>query len=75
MFSFTAAFLAFFIWFAKIEFYIFTEEAYAFFFGVMILAVVINRKINIDNSVTNFLGKISYGIYMYHWIIILILIF
>lgn len=74
LFSLLSVFFAFFIWFANISFYSFTEEVYAFFFGVMILAVVVNRKIKLDNTVTNFLGKISYGIYMYHWIIILLLI-
>ena len=51
-----------------------TEEVYALFFGLMILAVVVNKNIKIDNSITNFLGKISYSIYMYHWIIILLVI-
>lgn len=74
LFSLLAVFIAFFVWFANISFYSFTEEVYAFFFGIMILAVVINRKIKLDNTITNFLGKISYGIYMYHWIIILLLI-
>lgn len=66
--------LAFAIWFLGIKFGNFTEELYAVSFAFMILCVVKNKKIKIDNKITSFLGKISFGIYMYHWIIILILI-
>jgi peptidoglycan/LPS O-acetylase OafA/YrhL len=48
----------------------FTDEFYATLFSILILAIASNKKINIDNKVSVFLGKISYGIYMYHWIII-----
>ena len=64
----------FLIWFCGASFGFFTEEIYAVLFGFMILVVVNSKKINIDNKVTVFLGKISYGIYMYHWIIITALI-
>lgn len=64
----------FILWFSNIAFYRFTEEVYTIFFGLMILVVTTNKKINIDNPATNFLGKISYGIYMYHWVIILLTI-
>jgi len=64
----------FLIWFCGASFGFFTEEIYAVLFGLMILVVVNSKKINIDNKVTVFLGKISYGIYMYHWIIITALI-
>lgn len=42
------------------------------FFAWLIVNISINRKtlINLDNKVLNFLGDISYGIYMYHMLII-----
>lgn len=40
-------------------------------FGVMILGVVSPRSIlNFENEAMNYLGKISYGIYMYHPVVI-----
>jgi len=48
----------------------FTDEFYAILFAIMILAIASNKKMSIDNKVSVFLGKISYGIYMYHWIVI-----
>ena len=73
-FSIFITILAFSIWFLDVKLGKFTEELYAILFAFMILCVVKNKKIKIDNKITSFLGKISYGIYMYHWIIILTLI-
>ena len=41
-------------------------------FAWLIINISVNRKsiISFDNKVFNFLGEISYGIYMYHMIII-----
>lgn len=44
---------------------------YSCIFLVIILNVANNSvKINLENKVMNYLGKISYGIYMYHFMII-----
>lgn len=45
---------------------------YAFHFGVIILSLVYNPKLKnlLENRVFNYLGKISYGLYMYHQILI-----
>ena len=37
-----------------------------FFFCLLILSATTDGGINISNSVLNYLGKISYGLYMYH---------
>lgn len=64
-------FLAFGVWFGGISFYRFSDEVYSLFFILMIVGLVMHPKINIDTKISAFLGKISYGIYMYHWMITL----
>lgn len=66
--------LAFGIWISGTRFGFFSYEVYSIFFGLMIVGLVRNNFFNIDNKVTSFLGKISYGIYMYHWMVLLIFI-
>ncbi|MEM6685906.1 MAG: acyltransferase [Bacteroidota bacterium] len=43
-------------------------EFYAFFYGIIILNFSANTtiKISLENKVFNYLGNISYGLYMYH---------
>lgn len=66
--------LAFIIWVSNLRFGLFSYEVYSLLFGLMILSVVKNNFFNIDNKITKFLGNISYGIYMYHWMVILVFI-
>ena len=45
--------------------------AYSFLFLVIIIHVSAGKvKLNLENDVLNYLGKISYGIYMYHFMVI-----
>ncbi len=49
---------------------------YAFLFLIIILNVANGSvKLNLENSLCNYLGKISYGIYMYHLMIIPIVLY
>lgn len=50
----------------------FTDEFYAFLFAVIILNTATNPKklLSFNYKTTNYLGKISYGIFVYHWIAI-----
>lgn len=50
------------------------HEIYAGFFLIVILNVAFNKKpfISMENFAFNFIGKISYGIYVYHMIVIFI---
>lgn len=49
-------------------------EIYSILFGILILNFAANpdRIFSMENKVLNYLGKISYGIYMYHYIFIII---
>jgi peptidoglycan/LPS O-acetylase OafA/YrhL len=60
-------------WLFGINIPIFRDEFFALFFAVIILntAVNPNKIISFDYKWLNYIGKISYGIYVYHWIIIL----
>lgn len=60
------------LWAYGLEFNFFNDALYAVLFSIAVYNIVVNPKINIDTKVTSFLGKISFGIYMYHWIIILL---
>lgn len=59
-------------WLAGFHISMFNDEFYSFFFAIIILntATNPNKILSFDYKVTNYLGKISYGIYVYHWIII-----
>lgn len=51
-------------------------EFYGVLFGILILNLAGNPNsiINLENKVLNYLGKISYGLYMYHFIAIVIIL-
>lgn len=63
-------------WFIGLHFSYFTDEFYSATFAIIILNVATNPKtiLKLNFPILEYLGKISYGIYTFHWIIILILL-
>lgn len=59
-------------WFIGFHLPMFTDELYSFFFAIIIIntATNPNKIVSFDYRLTNYLGKISYGIYVYHWALI-----
>lgn len=49
---------------------------YSFLFGVLILNLASNKRLNkvLESKIIHYLGQISYGIYMYHFIIMIIVL-
>ena len=62
--------------FTGTRFGMFTREIYALLFAVIIVNLGCNPKrvVSIENRFTGYLGKISYGLYMYHPIAIIIVL-
>jgi peptidoglycan/LPS O-acetylase OafA/YrhL len=67
--------LLFILFFSGIHFFAFLE-IYAIFFGFAVLNLSCNKNslISFENPVMSYLGKISYGLYIYHVFVIVILI-
>jgi peptidoglycan/LPS O-acetylase OafA/YrhL len=63
-------------WVSNYEFRLFNDEIYAIFFAIIILNLAMNPKtlISFDNRVLEYLGKISYGLYVYHLVVIFLVL-
>lgn len=68
--------LILFLLYRDIDFYMFENIVYGVLFSVFILNVSSNSKtlLRLNNKPLNYLGKISYGLYAYHSIVLTILI-
>lgn len=69
--------LAFSLWIFGIMPPFFGSEFYSILFGFIILNVGTNPKpiIKLENRMLDYLGKISYGLYMYHWLSIVLIVY
>lgn len=65
-------FLPFAMWYSGIHFKLFNDEIYTILFAlILFLFASYDNTINLEQKWLNSLGRISYGIYVYHWLIIL----
>jgi len=69
--------LAFTLWIIGYVPAFFGDELYTILFGIIILNVATNPKpvIKLENKALDYLGKISYGLYMYHWLSIILIMY
>ncbi len=61
------------LWFSGFHLRIFNDEFYSTLFALIIVNVATNPKpiIGLKSKLLDFFGTISYGFYVYHWLIIL----
>lgn len=62
------------LWFLNIDFSHFNTSVYSLLFALQ-MVLIINGTLSslFETKILKFLGEISYGIYMYHWIILLLI--
>lgn len=63
-------------WLLGLHFGVFSDEVYALIFSLLLLSITNNKnsKIIFKNCIIDYLGKISYGLYVYHWVVIVLVI-
>ncbi|MDX2359904.1 MAG: acyltransferase [Crocinitomicaceae bacterium] len=67
--------LPFALWFGNVNFSYVQFPVYSLLFGYMITILIDgNYTFIFESRIFKFLGKISYGIYMYHWILMLLFV-
>lgn len=67
--------IPFILWFLGVHLNRFNSEFYAILFGVAILLITTQLQHSIiEPKVFKFIGKVSYGVYMYHWIILKLIV-
>ncbi len=56
------------------DFHYYQYEIYAVLFGIIIINLALNKNsfINLEETWLNYLGKISYGLYMFHPLVIIV---
>jgi peptidoglycan/LPS O-acetylase OafA/YrhL len=73
--AFTACAVFVFMIAKSIFFYWFVRELYCFLFCIIMIYAIENKTVLLENKVISYLGKISYGIYIYHNFAIAIIIY
>ena len=68
---------AFALWGAGFTLPYFSDEFYSVLFAIIILNIATNPSplIKLEFRWLDYLGKISYGLYMYHWLAIVLLVY
>ena len=66
--------LPFLLWFSGWHPPYFADVILGTLFTLMLANVTVNYYPALNNKILNYLGKISYGIYMFHWAVIMLLV-
>jgi peptidoglycan/LPS O-acetylase OafA/YrhL len=73
-FSLVFVILPFALWFSGWHPRYMADVILGFLFALMLANVTVNAYPAFNNKVLDYLGRISYGIYMFHWVIIMFLV-
>lgn len=69
--------LTFYLWFSgQVIINGFNDEAYSVLFALVIFNISTKARpiLTLEQKIFKFLGKISYGLYVYHWLVIVVII-